>query len=57
MFVVVFSLLHNEDVEEEEAEAEAEAEAAKAGKSDESKDAGTKHEGENDFEPQEDDLD
>lgn len=36
---------------------EAEAEAAKDGKPDESKEDGTRHEGEGNFEPQADDLD
>ena len=51
IFVVVFTLLHKEDVEEEEAE------AAKAAKSEEGKQDGAKQGEAEDFEPQADDLD
>ena len=53
LFVIVFTLLHREDVEREEAEAE----AAKPAKPDQSEQDGTRHEGEEKFEPQADDLD
>lgn len=54
LFVVVFSLLHKEDVEEEEAEAEKGGEDAKM-TSRETQAA--RHEGEEEFEPEADDLD
>ena len=53
IFVVVFTLLHKEDVEKEEAEAE----AAKAAKPEESKQDGAKQGDEEAFEPQADDVD
>ena len=54
LFVVVFSLLHKEDVEKEEAEPTKEGEDIKV-TSQESQ--GARHEGEKDFEPEADDLD
>ena len=57
IFVVVFTLLHKEDVEKEEAEAEVEVEAAKAAKPEESKQDGVKQGDEEAFEPQADDVD
>lgn len=69
LFVVVFTLLHKQDVKKEEEEAEAEAEAVKAGQPSESGVPGlgsdkhveigenTRHEGEKSFQPQADDLD
>ena len=48
LFVVVFSLLHREDVEKEETESMKKGEDAKVT---------NRHEGEEDFEPQADDLD
>ena len=56
LFVVVFSLLHKEDVEKEEAEAEAE----RGGENTKVASPATqraRHEGEKDFEPEADDLD
>jgi len=59
LFVVVFTLLHKEDVEMEEAE-----KAAKTGKSDAGEEGGkdaardeSRHEGEKGFEPEADDVD
>ena len=54
LFVVVFSLLHKEDVEKEEAEARTSGEDSKV-PSQETQ--GARHEGEKDFEPEADDLD
>ena len=54
LFVVVFTLLHKEDVDKEEAEG---AEGSKPDKTGESKEDGTRHEGEKNFEPRSDDLD
>ena len=54
LFVVVFSLLHKEDVEKEEAEAKPLNEDTKA-TSQETQ--GGRHEGEKEFEPEADDLD
>lgn len=51
LFVVIFTLLHKEDVEREEAE------AARVAEPDQSKQNGMRHEGEENFEPQADDLD
>ena len=54
LFVVVFSLLHREDVEKEEAEAK------RGGENTEVASPATqraRHEGEKDFEPEADDLD
>ena len=51
IFVVVFTLLHKEDVEKEEAE------AAKAAKPEESKQDGAKQGDEEAFEPQAEDVD
>ena len=51
LFVVVFSLLHKEDVEKEEAEQKT------AGKASKVTDQGARHEGQKDFEPEADDLD
>ena len=54
LFVVVFSLLHREDVENEEAEAK------KGGEDKHVKSqatAGARHEGQKEFEPEADDLD
>lgn len=47
LFVVVFSLLHREDVEKEEADTKVKSQET----------AGARHEGEKDFEPEADDLD
>ena len=54
LFVVVFSLLHKEDVEREEAEAKNEGDGAGI-TSQETQ--GSRHEGEKSFEPKPDDLD
>lgn len=54
LFVVVFSLLHKEDVEKEEAEPKKGGEDTKV-TSQETQ--GARHEGEEDFEPEVDDLD
>lgn len=51
LFVVVFSLLHKEDVEKEEAEAK------KGGEDTSATSQGERREGEKDFEPGADDLD
>lgn len=51
LFVVVFSLLHKDDVEKEEAEAKKRGEDARATSE------GERREGEMDFEPGADDLD
>ena len=52
LFVVVFTLLHKEDVEKEEAQAE----AAKAGTTSDDT-VRSRHEGENESGPQADDVD
>lgn len=52
LFVVVFTLLHKEDVEREEAEAEAKSRDKTEGEGD-----GAKKEGEKGFQPGDDDLD
>ena len=54
LFVVVFSLLHKEDVEKEEAEAKGGGEGTKV---ENQEIRGARHEGEKDFEPEADDLD
>lgn len=54
LFVVVFSLLHKEDVEKEEAEAKTLNEDTKVTSHET---LGGRHEGEKDFEPEADDLD
>lgn len=54
LFVVVFSLLHKEDVEKEEAEPKKGGEDTKVTIQDSQ---GARHEGEKDFEPEADDLD
>lgn len=54
LFVVVFSLLHKEDVEKEEAEAEKGGEDTKVTNQETQ---GARHEGEKNFEPEADDLD
>lgn len=54
LFVVVFSLLHKEDVEKEEGEAKTLGEDTKVTSQEMQ---GARHEGEKDFEPEADDLD
>ena len=54
LFVVVFSLLHKEDVEKEEAQAKTSHEDTKVTSQET---LGARHEGEKDFEPEADDLD
>ena len=51
LFVVVFTLLRKEDVEKEEAEQKTVGKVSKA------TNQGARHEGEEDFEPEADDLD
>lgn len=55
--MVVFTLLHKEDVQREEAEAKGTGEPdSSSGKADEGKET-SRHEGEKNFEPEADDLD
>lgn len=54
LFVVVFSLLHKDDVEKEEAESKEGGEDTKVTNQETQ---GARHEGEKDFEPEADDLD
>ena len=54
LFVVVFSLLHKEDVEKEEAESKRNSENTKMTNPET---LGVRHEGEKEFEPEVDDLD